>query len=234
MRTLSSLLGAALLLGLSLACAGDKRVNPPPEGEWLEWEPKQSKDKQGDPTVHEAPEKKKPAPPDKGKGGTEDLDAEPAKAKSTTATVKCNARDLTRESSCIALSELGGKTCPDKLPKVPQAKEAGSFEQPPKGAKRDPSLEASVKQCCYAWCGKIPAASPPVPCKTPEPLFCVEAPVAGTQHAAPPPYAECPMGLKKTDAKGRRKATPAAAFSSKLTKEERAGEPKACCYEACK
>jgi hypothetical protein len=41
------------------------------------------------------------------------------------------------------------------------------------------------------------------------------------------------MGLAKASKRNRRKATPKAAFSSKLTKDERAGEPNACCYEAC-
>lgn len=210
-------------------------MNPPPEGEWLEWEPKE--EAEAKPVIEgEAPvsEKKPAATSSAPKGDTEDLDAPAPKAKTSSPVVKCKGQDLTRESLCIALSELGGKACPDKLPRRPEAKEAGTFEEPPKGAKRDPSLEQSVKQCCYAWCGKVPAGAPPVPCKSPEPAFCFEEPVAGSAHAAPPPYSQCPMGLKQAGAKGRRKATPKATFSSKRTKEERAGEPKACCYDACK
>ena len=215
------------------SCAGDRHVNPPPEGEWLEWEPKPSEKREKSEPLPEPKPEKKAAPGNKHKDVEEDLDAPPPKGKPSAPAVKCNGRDLTRESLCIALSELGAKECPAKLPNRAEAKVAGALEMPPKGAKHEPSLEASVKQCCYAWCAKIPSAAPPVPCKSPEPLFCFEAPVS-TQNAAPPPYSDCPMGLKKTQAKGRRKPTPNAAFSSKLTKEERNGEPRACCYQACK
>lgn len=219
--------GSAGLLLVALACTSERRVNPPPEGEWLEWEPKEAARREPEP-------EEQPKPKAKSKDqSVEDLDQAPAKAKPAAPTVKCNGRDLTREALCIALSELGAKDCPDKLPQRPEAKEAGAFEAPPKGARRDPSLEASAKQCCYAWCAKVPSAAPPVPCQNAEPLFCFEAP-ASISHAAPPPFAECPMGLKKTPAKGRRRATPNAAFSSKRTKTERSGEPRACCYEACK
>lgn len=223
------------VLFVALGCTPERRVNPPPEGEWLEWEPKSSEGEKTKVAEEPAakPKSEKTAPPAGKSDEVEDLDQAPAKAKSSAPVVKCNGRDLTREVTCIALSELGANTCPEKLPRRPDAAEAGTFEQPPKGAKRDPSLEVSTKQCCYAWCGKVPSAAPPVPCKSPEPLFCFEAP-GSSSHAAPPPFAECPMGLRKTAAKGRRKATPNATFSSKRTKTERSGEPRACCYEACK
>lgn len=223
----------AALAVLSGACAGERRVHPPPEGEWLEWEPKGTT-KRSEATPAPKPEAKPAVESKSAKEDVEDLDAPPAKsASSSEPTVKCNGRDLTRESWCAALSELGTKQCPDKMPPRSDAKEAGNFEEPPKGAKRDPSLEASSKQCCFAWCAKVPAAAPPVPCDSPSPAFCFEAPPS-TKQSAPPPYAECPMGLAKTGAKGRRKATPKAVFSSKLTKAERSGEPHTCCYEACK
>ena len=231
-RSVSRGLCAFGLSLLALACGADRHVNPPPEGEWLEWKPKPTERKKSEPVDAPLAEKKKT--PLAGNGGnTEDLDAAGATTKPSAPAVKCSGPDVTRESLCIALSELGGKSCPAARQNRAGSKDEGAFELPPNRAKRDPSLEASVKQCCYAWCAKIPSASPPVPCEIPEPLFCFEAPQS-TRHAAPPPYSECPMGLAKAKSKGRRKATPNAAFSSKLTKAERAGEPKACCYQACK
>lgn len=162
----------------------------------------------------------------------EDLDAPARKPKNVAPTVKCKGADLTRESLCVALSDLGGKQCPAKLPNRPENAEAGVFEKPPKGAKREPSLEESGSQCCYAWCGRIPSASPPVPCQNPEPLFCFDAPIS-TAHAAPPPYGECPMGLKAYKGKGRRKSSPKGAFSSARTKSRRKSAPNACCYQTC-
>jgi hypothetical protein len=220
-------------LALAFACT-PSRVHPPPEGEWLEWEPKPEDGKKKKKAVLE--DESKP-PPSKAsashgnqKGDVEDLDQ--GDAKSRAPVVKCNGRDLTRESLCVALSDLGTKACPEKLPNRPEAKEAGAFELPPKGSKHDPSLEQSSSQCCYAWCGRVPAAEPPVPCKSAQPLFCFEAPVS-TKHASVPPFAECPSGLEKQGAKGKRKATPKASFSAKRTKEERATLPKACCYDSC-
>jgi hypothetical protein len=225
---------ALTLIASLAACAGERRVHPPPEGEWLEWEPKP----EGQPKKKLPPaEPSKPEPASsksKPKPDTEDLDAPKASAKPAASGLKCAAKNLTREALCIAMSDLEVKECPAKLPKTGRAKEAGAFELPPNGARRDPSLEESSKQCCYAWCGKIPAARPPTACKSPEPLFCFEAPAAGVSNAGPPPYADCPGGLEKTAPKGRRKAVPNATFSAKRTKEERAGEPRACCYDACK
>lgn len=224
--------GTALAFALATACT-PSRVHPPPEGEWLEWEPTPDENKKI--TVEDEPKKpetKTPTGGGKKADDVEDLDQKDAKAKSLAPVVKCNGRDLTREHLCLALSDLGTKTCPEKLPNRPEAKEAGAFELPPKGAKHDASLEAASKQCCYAWCGRIPAAEPPVPCKASQPLFCFEAP-ASTKHASVPPFAECPAGLEKQGAKGKRKSTPKASFTAKRTKEERASQPRACCYDSC-
>ncbi|MCC6902538.1 MAG: hypothetical protein IT377_26440 [Polyangiaceae bacterium] len=233
-----SLSWALTLIASLAACAGERRVHPPPEGEWLEWEPKPEGQTKKKPTTPDLPSSepvsKKPAAKHAKPDDAEDLDASPATSKPAAAATRCNGKNLTREALCVALSELDAKECPAKLPKTAAAKDAGAFELPPNGARRDPSREASSKQCCYAWCAKVPAARPPTACKSPEPLFCFEAPAAGVSSAAPPPYADCPGGLEKTAAKGRRKAVPRATFSAKRTKEERAGEPAACCYDACK
>lgn len=218
-------LRAIALLSLIGACGGERRVHPPPEGEWLEWEPSGSAPRKSE------DQSENPARDTSDTG--EDLDEPKTAKKPARPSIDCSGRDVTRESVCVALSDLGAQKCPAKLPKRAGAKEAGAFEQPSNNVKRDPSLEASDKQCCYAWCGKIPSAKPPVPCKDPEPLFCFEAPTS-TQHAAPPPFAECPMGLEKVSKRGRRRAVPRAALSFQATKEERIGAPKACCYQRCK
>jgi hypothetical protein len=212
-------LGAVALLW---ACGGPTRPYPPPEGEWLTWEPKgkakekhQTEDLDSPPmgSSDDSPKKDKPEPPPPG--------------------VSCNGKDNVRDSACVAKNDLGsGDDCPATLPKK-ASNARGTLELAPSGAKRDASLETG-DQCCFAWCVHVNAtATASLKCKkneSRETALCFEAPSSGSRSPAAGPYGDCPASLKHTKKNGRRLGYPQATLVRKGGGDS---SRHACCYEAC-